>query len=118
MANVESASTEPEHRLGQVLGAYYEAEKAGRAPTLPELQKRHPDLASELAAYFAEEADVHRLTEPLRQRAGAAAHQPLDALGVVAPGTDSEPSTGPWRNSRGSRQARAAVPSAITSCSK
>ena len=87
MANDESATTEPEHRLSQVLGAYYEGQKADRAPSRDELLALHPDLAKDLADYFADEEQFHRLTEPMRKRhgaptadpAGADAHDPFDA---------------------------------------
>jgi WD40 repeat protein/tRNA A-37 threonylcarbamoyl transferase component Bud32 len=43
-----------EQRVQQVIAAYREAEQAGVAPDRDELLRRHPDLASELQAYFAE----------------------------------------------------------------
>ena len=70
MANDERTSTEQDRRLSQVLGAYYEAEREGRAPSREELCRLHPDLAEELAGYFADEEHFDRLTEPMRGRMG------------------------------------------------
>jgi tRNA A-37 threonylcarbamoyl transferase component Bud32 len=53
-----------EDRLNAILAAYLDAAAAGRAPDHAELLARHPDLAVELTAFFAEDAQVRRLAEP------------------------------------------------------
>jgi serine/threonine-protein kinase len=53
-----------DQRLSEVLGAYLEAMDAGWAPPQPELLARYPDLAHELADFFASQDQVVRLTSP------------------------------------------------------
>jgi WD40 repeat protein len=61
-----------ERRLDQALGAYLEAIAAGQDPDRQELIAGHPDLAGELADFFADYDRLHRLAEPLRPVAKAA----------------------------------------------
>jgi hypothetical protein len=42
-----------EERLNEVIAAYLETAEAGREPGRAELLARHPDLAGDLAAFFA-----------------------------------------------------------------
>jgi WD40 repeat protein/tetratricopeptide (TPR) repeat protein len=67
-----SGDTGAEDRLGEVLGEYLEALEAGEAPSLAELQERHPELASELVFFFAEQERFALLLAPLREAAEAA----------------------------------------------
>jgi serine/threonine-protein kinase len=61
-----------ESRLDEVLGSYLEAVAAGQAPGREELLARHPDLADDLAHFFADQEAVDRWTGPLRSAAQAA----------------------------------------------
>jgi WD40 repeat protein/tetratricopeptide (TPR) repeat protein len=68
-ARGEAAS---EERIGQVLGGYLEALETGQAPELSELLARHPELAGELAAFFAQQEQLQQMVAPLRAAAEAA----------------------------------------------
>src|SRR5262245_42158629 len=59
-------SQEREQRLHDVLGAYFEAVEAGQAPSPQDLIARHPDLADDLASFFASNERLQRLVEPLQ----------------------------------------------------
>jgi hypothetical protein len=52
-----------DERVNAILAAYLDAAAAGQAPDQAELLARHPDLAAELAAFFAEDAQVRHLAE-------------------------------------------------------
>ena len=60
-----------EQRLGEILGAYFVALEAGRAATREELLAQHPDLAAELAEYFAEQDRLDAVIAPLRPPSAA-----------------------------------------------
>jgi WD40 repeat protein len=55
-----------EQRLNEVIAGYLEDLEAGRLPDRPGLMARHPDLAAELASFFANREHLERLTAPLR----------------------------------------------------
>jgi WD40 repeat protein/serine/threonine protein kinase len=59
------SSQERERRLHEVLGAYFEAVEAGQAPNPQDLIAQHPDLADDLATFFASNERFQRLVEPL-----------------------------------------------------
>jgi WD40 repeat protein len=54
-----------EQRFQEVLAEYLQAVEAGRNPDRNELRARHPDLADELASFFANKADFERRAAPL-----------------------------------------------------
>src|SRR5689334_16896504 len=69
---IEGGESEQERRRGEVLAAYFAAVEAGRGPTPQELIAQHPDLAHELAGYFADQERFGRLVAPLRPAAQGA----------------------------------------------
>ncbi len=66
MATDECGTAARADRLGEILGAYFVAVEEGRAPSRQELLAQHPDLASELAEYFAEQDRLDRMVAPMR----------------------------------------------------
>jgi serine/threonine protein kinase len=61
----------PAGDLEAVLANYLRAAEDGRAPDRMELLARHPDLAPELATFFAGQDQLGRLTAPLREAVSA-----------------------------------------------
>src|SRR6516165_5657087 len=57
---------EQEARLDAVIAAYVRAVEAGQAPDQRALLARYPDLAADLAAYFADRDKIERWARPLR----------------------------------------------------
>jgi tRNA A-37 threonylcarbamoyl transferase component Bud32 len=84
-------STDPgsrDERVNAILAEYLDATAGGQGPDRGELLARHPDLASELESFFAEDDKVRRLAEPLRPPGAAVTVGPEAApadpcLGVV-----------------------------------
>jgi WD40 repeat protein len=74
MANDPTDSLPLDRHVDEVLAAYLEAARAGRAPDRDELLARHPELGDELRSFFADHDLVRDMTEPLRL--GTAAHTP------------------------------------------
>jgi eukaryotic-like serine/threonine-protein kinase len=57
--------SDAEGRVNRVIAEYLEAERLGQAPDRAELLRRHPDLAGELASFFADKERLERLAPPL-----------------------------------------------------
>ncbi len=64
-ANLQPEPTDHrEQRLGELIATYLEARESGASPHRAEWIARHPDLAVELALFFANDDHMNRLTEP------------------------------------------------------
>src|SRR5262249_54179293 len=76
MASIPASSDGPgrtpedarEPQLNEVLAAYLEDPEAGRRPPRLGILARHPELADELASFFANLDHLGWLTAPLRDR--------------------------------------------------
>jgi serine/threonine protein kinase len=77
MATNHSASSSREERVNAAIAAYLEAADAGRPPDRREFLARHPDIAAELEAFFADRDRFQRLAAPLPPAAPTV--NPVDA---------------------------------------
>ncbi len=66
MTRDPDSASEREKRLNEVLAAYVEAVEAGQQPKQEEWLARYPDLAGELADFFANQKRMAELAGPLR----------------------------------------------------
>ncbi len=56
-----------EQQLEAILHSYLQAVDAGQNPDRAELVRRHPDVADELRAFFADQAKLDRMAQALNQ---------------------------------------------------
>jgi serine/threonine-protein kinase len=89
-------------RLGEILGAYFVAVEQGRAPSRHDLLAQHPDLAGELAEFFAQQDRLDRMVAPMRSPGSPASTAIDDVTASFAsfpqlllrdtdPGSDGDP---------------------------
>ena len=71
-----------DRRIGQAVAAYLEALDAGQAPDREAFLRQHPDLAEDLAAYFAQLDHFQDFVAPLR---------PIVAVDPTVPLTQADP---------------------------
>jgi Protein kinase domain/WD40-like Beta Propeller Repeat len=72
-----------EHQLQEILHAYLRAVDAGQAPDRQALLREHPELASELADFFADQDRIAKVAQAMRPAEPAA--QVAATLNVEAP---------------------------------
>jgi tRNA A-37 threonylcarbamoyl transferase component Bud32 len=70
--NTESHDPARDRRLEEILHPFLQAVDAGQAPDRDALLRQHPDYASELAAFFANEDEVAQLAQGMADPATAA----------------------------------------------
>jgi serine/threonine protein kinase/tetratricopeptide (TPR) repeat protein len=66
MANEQQDSNSREERVNDAIAAYFQVADAGQAPSRQDFLGQHPDLAVELAAFFADRDKFHELADPIR----------------------------------------------------
>jgi WD40 repeat protein/serine/threonine protein kinase len=71
-----------DERLNQILAAYLDAQRDGRAVPKEELLRRHPDLVAELRSFFADQEHFHKLAEGLSVFAPQGVPEPLNPAGA------------------------------------
>src|SRR5206468_4225289 len=86
MNTQDSDRSERERRLDEVVTAYLKDAERGGAPNQQELLARYPDLAADLAVFFAAQEQVGRLAAPLRALVPGAGRDEVTQGFTPAPG--------------------------------
>jgi WD40 repeat protein len=81
-----SSDSDKDRRLEAVLHSYLQAVDAGQSPDREALMRQHPDLASELADFFANQDEVAQLARGMADDAEAPTLA-AGATSLLAPGT-------------------------------
>jgi WD40 repeat protein len=76
MTDTSHDPSDRDRRLNDLIAAYLEAAESGRPPDREEWLARHPDLAGDLRAFFANHDRLARMGAPLRALAGEAVQEP------------------------------------------
>src|ERR1700737_2468603 len=94
MADEHPDTPSPDQRVDEVIAEYLAAVEAGQAPDPQEVLARHPEMAAELASFFANRQHFERLAgEP-----GPPAPPPPggEPTGAELPPPPQDPTTDPW----------------------
>ena len=75
-------TTERDGRLDEILGSYFEAVASGQTPDRAALMEQHPDLASQLAAFFSDQERMHEIVGPARPAVPVGRRDPASANGT------------------------------------
>src|SRR5437879_3085384 len=79
-----------EERVNQAIADYLGAQEAGQRPDPDEWLRRHPDLAGDLASFFADKAQFECFTDPFRPASAYRSAAPSPTLPFSEPGPSSE----------------------------
>src|SRR6516225_5489611 len=69
MGTASEGHSDRETRVDEIVAGYLRAAEAGRAPDRAELLARHPDLADDLAEFFADRDRIEYWALPFREGA-------------------------------------------------